>query len=95
MTTLKETGTTTKKKSRYAVRLPTNASQQQQQQAPGAVVLVFGWAFSRMKHVLKHAELYEERGCATITGILEPRSVAVKNDAAIARFVRGAMEEAS
>lgn len=78
-----------KKRKRYAIRLPTSGS------PPRAIVFVFGWAFSRMKHVLKYSELYENRGCATITGILDPRSVAVKNDAAIVNFVNGAMEEAA
>lgn len=73
---------------KYAVRLPPDDS------PPRAIVFVFGWAFSRMQHVLKYSELYQDRGCATITGILPPLSVSIKNDTAIADFCRGAMEEA-
>ena len=78
-----------KKRKPYAIRLPRGEA------PPRAIVFVFGWAFSRMKDVLKYSELYEDRGCATITGILDPRSVAVKNDKAIADFVNGAMKEAA
>ena len=76
------------KATKYAltIRLP-------QDSPPRAIALVFGWAFSRKKDVLKYSELY--RGCATITGILPPLSVAVKNDAVIADFCREAMKEAA
>jgi len=80
------TGNTSK---RYTICVPNSGD------PPRAIVFVFGWAFSRMKDVQKYSELYENRGCATIMGILDPRSVAVKNDTAIADFVNGAMEEAT
>ena len=75
----------------YAIHLPRGG----ESQTPRAIVFVFGWAFSRMKHVLKYSELYQDRGCATITGILPPLSVSVKNDAVISDFCRGAMKEAA
>lgn len=45
--------------------------------APKAVVLLLGWFGSKHRHVRKYSELYEQRGCATITAIVDSRSLIV------------------
>jgi len=82
----------TKPNYKYKVHLPQS---DKTSSPPRAIVFVFGWAFSTMKHVLKYSELYQEKGCATVTGVLPPQSVAVKNDTVIREFCDGAMEEAA
>lgn len=46
-------------------------------ETPKAVVLLFGWFGSKLRHVRKYAEIYDRRGCATITGSLDSRSLMV------------------
>lgn len=44
---------------------------------PNAVVILLGWFGSELRHVRKYAELYDQRGCATITGSLDSRSLII------------------
>lgn len=38
---------------------------------PHAVVLIFGWFGSQLRHVNKYSELYHARSCATVTGVAD------------------------
>mmetsp|Transcript_7796 Transcript_7796/g.21051 ORF Transcript_7796/g.21051 Transcript_7796/m.21051 type:complete len:309 (-) Transcript_7796:169-1095(-) len=40
-----------------------------------AVVLLFGWMGSPLKHVDKYAELYNDRGCSTVSAIADPTAI--------------------
>lgn len=44
-------------------------------QTPKAVVVLLGWFGSKLRHVRKYSALYDQRGCATITGSLDDRSL--------------------
>lgn len=56
-------------------------------QPPKAVVLLLGWFGSKLRHVQKYAEIWEERGCATVTGSLDSRSLMVVDVEKIDEFV--------
>jgi hypothetical protein len=43
--------------------------------SPKAIVILLGWLGAKFGHLSKYAELYEERGCTTISTILDPRSI--------------------
>lgn len=42
---------------------------------PNAVVLIFGWFGSHLRHVNKYSQLYHVRGCATVTGVADSRAI--------------------
>jgi hypothetical protein len=60
-----------------------------------AVVLLFGWYSAPTFVVRKYSRLYEERGCATITGVVSPL-VSIRNaDAEFDEFVKVAIAHAA
>jgi len=42
---------------------------------PRAVVLVLGWGGAQPRHVTKHAQVYQQKGCVTLVGIAPPYDV--------------------
>lgn len=44
---------------------------------PKAVVILLGWFGSKLRHVRKYSEIYDQRRCATITGSLDSRSLMI------------------
>jgi Eukaryotic protein of unknown function (DUF829) len=46
---------------------------------PHAVVLIFGWFGSQLRHVNKYSQLYHARSCATVTGVANSRAI-IKGD---------------
>lgn len=64
-------------------------------QTPKAVVLLMGWYGSKLRHVRKYSEIYDQRGCATITGCLDDRSVTLLDVVKIDEFSSLMAQEAA
>ena len=59
---------------------------------PRAVVLVLGFGGAKPRHVEKYAELYNRKGCSTVSGTASNRSLFVDHDG-IDAFARDAIRE--
>ena len=42
-----------------------------EQGTPQAIVILFGWLGSQLRHVQKYAQLYKDRKCSTICGVAD------------------------
>ena len=62
---------------------------------PKAVVILLGWFGSQLRHVQKYSQVYEKRGCATITGSLETRALMVMDSKKIDQFAIALAKEAA
>ena len=62
---------------------------------PKAVVLIFGWYSAPTFVVRKYSRLYEERGCATITGVAHPLVSIGNRDEEYDDFVKEAIAHAA
>lgn len=62
--------------------------------APKAVVILFGWFGSKLRHVRKYAEQYEMLECATISCILDDYSVMVADEKKMRELSTMAAKEA-
>ena len=63
--------------------------------SPKAVVVVMGWFASKLRHVRKYSVLYEQRGCATITGSLDSNALIAIDVAKIQEYVHLIAHEAT
>lgn len=55
--------------------------------SPRAVVVLCGWLGSKVRHVRKYAALYEQRGCATISTVLNAQAVMLADTAQMDHLV--------
>ena len=62
---------------------------------PKAVVVLMGWFGSKLRHVRKYSELYEQRGCATVTGCIDSLSVMLLDMHKIDEFTGAIVHEAA
>lgn len=61
---------------------------------PRAVILVFGWLGSNLRHVNKYSQLYHARNCATVTGSVDSRSILIGDKAKLDVFALEAATKA-
>jgi len=61
---------------------------------PRAVVLIFGWLGSNLRHVNKYSQLYHARNCATVTGSADSRSILTGDKAKLDAFALEAATKA-
>ena len=61
---------------------------------PRAVVLVFGWFGSQLRHVNKYSQLYHARSCATVTGVADTYGLIVADKQTLDAFALEAAKKA-
>jgi hypothetical protein len=62
---------------------------------PTAVVLIFGWLGAPLRHVNKYAQIYNSRGCSTVTSVADSLEIMVSNKKQLEGYAHLAAMEAA
>lgn len=60
---------------------------------PKAVVLIFGWLGAPLRHLNKYAQIYNSKGCSTVTGVADSLSIMVTNKKQLRSYAQIAAQE--